>query len=170
MNIDIRQTDSLTETEYLTLFHWGEDVFGANDLNLVWRMKTAHLIVFEDDRPVSHVGVLRHAVAVGGRTVTVGGVGGVVTLPEAQKKGYARLLMGRVAELFVSEWRVEAGLLFCLPRMVPFYGALGWERIEDEITIEQPGGAVKSPMGAMILSCRENCWPGGAVNLNSLPW
>jgi GNAT superfamily N-acetyltransferase len=170
MAIEIKRTDFLSEAECRHLFEWGEDIFGANDLNLTWRFKTAHFLLFEDDRLVSHVGVLQHAVSVGDETVTVGGVGGVVTRPEAQGKGHAKTLMGRVADCFTREWAVAAGLLFCLPRMVPFYRSLGWEKIEDPVLIEQPDGSVESPMGIMILPCRENCWPGGKVNLNSLPW
>ena len=90
---------------------------------------------------MSHVGVLRHAVSVAGRPVTVGGVGGVVTLPEAQKKGYAGRLMRRAAEFFARGAAVQAGFLFCLPHMVDYYEKLGWPVHE----CHSPGTTARRP-------------------------
>jgi Acetyltransferase (GNAT) domain len=65
-------------------------------------------------------------------------VGGVVTVPEAQKKGLARRLMQHTAEFFEREWKVDAGLLFCLPKLTAYYEALGWQEVESPVLIEQP--------------------------------
>jgi integrase len=48
------------------------------------------------------------------------GVGGVVTVPGAQKKGLARRLMQHTAEFFEREWKVDAGLLFCFPKLTAY--------------------------------------------------
>lgn len=89
----IRQADSLTAAEKQQLFSWGKDVFGVETLNLSWRPKNLHFLLDSGREPVSHVGVLRQAIAVNGQSVTVGGVGGVVTVPAAQKQGHARRLL-----------------------------------------------------------------------------
>jgi GNAT superfamily N-acetyltransferase len=170
MNFQIKQTDSLSEAEYQHLFHWGEDVFGANSLNLRWRPKTLHLLLYEDEILVSHVGVLPHTVYVGNSPVKVGGVGGVVTLPAAQKKGYAGILMRRAAELFERDWQVEAGLLFCLPKMVRYYENLGWRKIDEPVFIEQTDGVVESPIGIMVLPLNGHEWRKGKIELKSFPW
>jgi aminoglycoside 2'-N-acetyltransferase I len=170
MNFQIKQTDSLSEAEYQHLFHWGEDIFGADSLNLRWRPKTRHFLLYEGENLVSHVGVLRHTISVGDLPVKVGGVGGVVTLPTAQKKGYARILMRNVAEFFERDWQVEAGLLFCLPRMVRYYENLGWRKIDESVFIEQTDGVVESPIGAMVLPFNGYEWRKGKIELKSLPW
>ena len=167
--IKIKQTESLSGDEWQKLFGWGEDIFGADDLKLTWRPKDLHFLLYEDEEPASHVGVLKHTILVGENPVTVGGVGGVVTVPEAQKKGYAARLMRRVAEFFEREWQTQAGLLFCLPRMVDFYESLGWQKVEEPILIEQPEGTITSPMGIMVLPLG-NAWQSGTVELKSLPW
>jgi GNAT superfamily N-acetyltransferase len=127
-------------------------------------------LIYEDGQPASHVGVLRHAVFVAGTPVTVGGVGGVVTAPEAQKKGYAARLMRRAAEFFENEWKVEAGLLFCLPKMIPYYESLGWRKINELVLIEQLDGVIESPIGIMVLPFGDGAWPDGEVELKSFPW
>jgi GNAT superfamily N-acetyltransferase len=170
MTFEIRQTDLLTESEYQNLFHWGDDVFGANAYNLTWRAKTLHFLIDEGENPISHVGVLKHTVYVDGAPVTVGGVGGVVTLPAAQRKGCAAHLMRHAEEFFARRWRVEAGLLFCLPKMNKYYENLGWRRIEEAVMIEQPGGVIESPMGVMILPLGDGKWQKGTIELRSPPW
>jgi GNAT superfamily N-acetyltransferase len=121
----------------------GKDIFGAESLNLHWRPKELHLLLYARGKAVSHVGLLKHTISVEGHFVTVGGVGGVVTIPEMQKRGYAWLLMQHAAKLF-GELQVDAGLLFCLQRMIPFYESLGWEIVGHPVMIEQPDGKIAS--------------------------
>ena len=106
--------------------------------------------MYSDGEPVSHVGVLKHVV-VSGEPATVGEVGGVVTVPEAQKKGFARQLMRHAAKFLEQDWEVDAGLLFCLPKLLAYYEALGWQGVETSVLIEQPNGKIVSPLRVMVL-------------------
>jgi len=169
MTKEIRQAKFLTEVETQKLFDWGDDIFGASSLNLHWRGKDHHFLLYIDDRPVSHVGVLKHVVNVAGQPVTVGGVGGVVTIPEEQNRGHARELMQHATRL-LAEWRVAAGLLFCLKRMVPFYESQGWQVVNQPVLIEQPDGEINSPLEVMVLPLGGRPWPDGRVKLDSFPW
>ena len=168
MTKEIRQTDSLTPAERTRLFEWGVNIFGVADSALRWRHKDVHFILSVDGEDVSHVGVLKHDVTVASEPIPVGGVGGVVTIPSAQRRGYAREVMSRVAEFFAS-WEVDAGLLFCLPKRVPYYASQGWQLVHDEVVIQQPDGNINSPLEVMVLPLRRS-WPQGKVELNSLPW
>jgi GNAT superfamily N-acetyltransferase len=169
MTREIRQADRLTEAENEKLFGWGDDIFGADDLNLRWRPKDVHFLMEVDREPVSHVGVLKHDISVGGRLLTVGGVGGVVTIAAFQKKGYARELMLHAVEFF-RQWRVDAGFLFCLQRRVPYYESQGWQVIDGPVIFEQPSGKIVSPLEVMVLLLGKASWPHGEVQLNSFPW
>ena len=169
MDEEIRRTEALTEEETQRLFGWGENIFGvAPDLS--WRSKDCHFLLYAEGELVSHVGALKHGISVDGEPVRVGGVGGVATVLTAQKKGYARKLMRHAAEVFEREWKVDAGLLFCLPRLTSFYEALGWQRVKDSVLIEQPGGQLVSPMEVMVLPFGGKGWPSGSIELRSLPW
>src|ERR1044071_9575709 len=114
---EIKQVATLTDADRSKLFDWGVDIFGADHFKLRWRPKQLHFLMVADGEVVSHVGVLKHEIKVGDQAVAVGGVGGVVTVPAAQNRGYASELMRHTAGFF-SNWDVEAGLLFCMPRRV----------------------------------------------------
>ena len=166
----IRIAGQLTEDEFQTLFKWGENIFGIEDGLFQWRPKDVHLLAETGGRVVAHVGLLRHSVEVAGRGVEVGGVGAVVTVPEAQGRGYAQAGMRRAAEFMCGEMGVEAGLLFCRDPLVPFYARLGWQLLADPVEVEQPQGKILMPLNVMVLPCEGRSWPAGAVRLNSLPW
>jgi GNAT superfamily N-acetyltransferase len=167
---EIRTAEALSDTEKQQLFGWGDDIFGAASLNLSWRPQDLHFLLYADGRAGSHVGILKQVVSVGGQPVLVGGVGSVVTVPGAQKKGCAAQLMREAARFLEQKWRVDAGLLFCLQRTVPFYARLGWQTIEQQVMIEQSAGKIASPLPAMVRPMGRRVWPSGTVELNSLPW
>jgi hypothetical protein len=101
---------------------------------------------------------------------TVRGVGGVVTVPGAQKKGLARRLMQHTADFFEREWKVDAGVLFCLPKLTAYYEALRWREVEGPVLIEQPSGKIVSPLCVRALPLVGEGWSSGSIELGSLPW
>ncbi|HEX8494568.1 MAG TPA: GNAT family N-acetyltransferase [Pyrinomonadaceae bacterium] len=170
MTEEIRQANVMTDEEKEWLFNWGEDIFGVTSYDLKFRPKDVHFFMDVDGVPLSHTSLLKHEVSVKGQPVKVAGLGGVVTRPEAQGKGYAGRLVRHAAEFFKREWDVEAGLLFCLPRLVSYYESLGWQNIAGPVLIEQPSGRRWSPVPTLILPCHGRAWPTGEVELGSLPW
>jgi GNAT superfamily N-acetyltransferase len=167
---EIRQAESLTDEQKQRLFGWGDNIFGVASYKLSWRPKDLHFLLYLDGEPVSHVGVLKHVISLNGEPATVGGVGGVVTLPEAQKKGFARRLMRHTAKFFEREWKVDGGLLFCLPGLKSYYEALGWQEVESAVVVAQPNGKIASPLPVMVLPLSEGGWSSGSIDLRSLPW
>lgn len=166
----MRLTQSLTNEERQALFFWSKDVFGVEDADYRWRPKEFHFVTEEDGRPVSHVGVLKTVVRAGGREVTVGGVGGVVTVPEAQGRHHVHAAMRRAAAFMCDELGVEFGMLFCLPRLAAFYERQGWQYVEDEVEIDQPAGKRLWPYRVMVLPCGARTWPPGRIEVGGLPW
>src|SRR5918993_610567 len=136
MSVEIRLADRLSDGERRALFEWGEDPFSLGALKIRWRPKELHFVVEAAGRAVSHVGLLRHTVAVGGRPVTVGGVGGVITVGEAQGSGYANLALERAPAFMRDELDGEVGFLFCRDPLVPFYERHGWHLIAAPVTVE----------------------------------
>jgi hypothetical protein len=170
LSVEIRYTEALTEEERQALFGWGEDIFGIEDRNYRWRPKEYHFITEESGHPLSHVGVVRTAVSVGGRTLTVGGIGGVVTVPAAQGRHLVHAAMLQAAEFICRELGAEFGMLFCLPRLEPFYARQGWQALEDEVEIDQPDGKIIWPYRVMVRPCGDRVWPAGRVEVGGLPW
>ncbi len=164
MEIHVFQT--LPDAERQALFGWGEDLFSVNALGLRWRSKDRHFVLYEDGSPLANASVLRHEV----RNRVVGGLGGVITLPEARGRSLARQVVGRATEFLRDDLGASFGLLFCLPRLVPFYRSLGWQVVEPGVLIDQPGGKIPSPVPVMILPLKDETWPAERVDLDSLPW
>src|SRR4051812_36040152 len=170
MNEEIKQSPTLTDDEFQTLFCWGEDIFGDLAHALTWRPKDLHFVLYRDGKPVTHVGLLQHVITVNRQQVSVAGVGGVVSIPEVQRLGLAQRLMRHATDFFSREWIVSAGLLFCLPKLEHYYARLGWQTIAGPVTFAQPSGQTISPMLVMVLPLQGFKWPEGAVDLQSLPW
>ena len=161
---------ALTVAEHITLYEWGADLFGSEHLHLEWRPKDWHALCYEGTQLVSVTGVLKHEVLVKNRPVTVGGVGGVVTVPGAQRHGHATALLRCAAGFIHEELAARFGMLFCREAMVPFYERLGWVVVLDRVLIDQPSGSIQSPLAVMTLSCQKEHWPEGEVKLCSQPW
>lgn len=129
------------------------------------------VLLWEDDRLVSHIGIMERIIEVGGRPVHVAGVRSVMTLPSHQGRGYASQAMTRTAEYIAESMpQAEHGLLCCLDRRVPLYSRLGWSVIPDRTVYEQPEGPTVCPVNIMVKPFRGKPWPGGEVDLKGLPW
>ena len=170
MGAEIRFAEALTDEERESLFGWGKDIFGLEDADYRWRSKELFIITEEGGRALSHVGLVKTRVRVGGREVTVGGVGGVVTRPEAQGRRLVHAAMREAAAYMCEELGVEFGMLFCLPRLTPFYERQGWQLVSAEVEIEQPAGPVVWPYHVMVLPCGGRVWPDGRIEVGGLPW
>jgi GNAT superfamily N-acetyltransferase len=170
MAVEFRLDTRISDEEYQQLFCWDIDIYGDDLYQLQWRPRHWRLYVYANRQLVSHVGMVRHTVLVGGHAVVVGGIGQVVTVPAAQRRGYACRALEKAARFLRDELQVEFGLLFCLERMLPFYARLGWQTIDGPVWIEQPGKKIICPLPVMVLPFQHRIWPTGTVDLCSLPW
>lgn len=171
MGVEIRLSKELTPEEWRALFAWGENIFGTEDIDYRWRPKEWHFIAEEDGRPLAHVGVVKVSVKAGGREVTAGGVGGVVSTPEGRGRRLVHEAMRRATDFICGELGAEAGMLFCLERLVAFYARQGWRLVEEEVEFEQPDRkVVSSPFRVMVLPCGGREWPAGRIEIASFPW
>lgn len=166
----IRRVSELSATEQQQLFKWGPDPFGVAHLKLEWRPKEQHLVLDQAGLPVSHVGLLRHDVHSGGRVVRLAGLGGVVTVPGSRGHGYASHLVRCAWRLAREEWSVQAGVLFCLPRLVPFYERLGWRVLEQPVEVEQSSGRILAPIPVMVYPAHNAAVVDVPLVLASPPW
>jgi GNAT superfamily N-acetyltransferase len=168
--VNMRIVEHLSEEQRQVLHGWGADPFGLEACGLRWRSKDRHVLRYDDGRLVAKASVLKHRLFVAGQPLWVGGVGGVITIPAAQKRGHATALMQFIAAYLRDDLCVPFGLLFCREALMPFYARLGWQLVQEQVVIEQPGGDVLSPVPVMVLACSAAAWPEGSVRLASEPW
>lgn len=147
------------------------DVFELASMNTQWRAKNDHFIFYRDDEPLAHVGILDGiAIVAGNVSLTVAGIGGVITQQDHRRKGLARGLLGYVTRILSRENRSDFAMLFCHDRLVPYYSKLGWSLLSDSVEVRQGGGYIKSPLNTMVLPLRGLPWPGGPVVVHELPF
>ena len=167
---EVRLTQMLSDDERRILLGWGDDIFDIGQLDWHGRKKEWQILGYAGGQLVSRVGILKTVVYVAQLPLSIGGIGGVVTIPTAQRKGYARLLLQQAAVFMAETLQVEFGLLFCLPRLLPFYQGAGWQEVTSPVFIDQPAGRMASPVPVMWLACgSEQSWPAGVAEVG-LPW
>jgi GNAT superfamily N-acetyltransferase len=147
------------------------DVFELASMNTQWRAKNDHFIFYRDDEPLAHVGILDGiAIVAGDVSLTVAGIGGVITQQDHRRKGLARGLLGYVTRILSRENRSDFAMLFCHDLLVPYYSKLGWSLLSDSVEVRQGDGYIKSPLNTMVLPLRGLLWPGGPVVVHELPF
>jgi aminoglycoside 2'-N-acetyltransferase I len=170
MEIEVKRTGELTETERTYIDAWLIQQFGAESHGYAWSDVDWHVLLRVNGQLVSHVEIVERMGTVDGRPVKLGGIGGVVTLPEWRGRGLATSTLERAATFMRDDLRVAFGLLICGRDMIPFYGRLGWQVVEGPLMFDQPGGKVVFDDATMVLPCVENEWPEGMIDLCGLPW
>lgn len=169
--MNIRVSETLTETERHQLFEWGTDIFGIEQLALDWRRKDWHVFVEVDGSVVSHAGVVKdQSVTVGNEQLAVSGIGGVVTIPEARTRGYAREVVRGAISLIGNDPAIEFAMLFCREPLIDFYSQMDWIEVRSPVLIKQNVGVVPSPLRVMVKCMAEQEWPSGPVIVNGHPW
>ena len=167
---EIQTKSKLTEEETETLFGWGDDLWNNDRYGLTWAGSDVQFVGLENGKPVTHAGMFYHTVEIAGRDIELGGLNGVITLPQARGKGYGSQIVGAAEDHARDQSTAEFGMLFCHPELVEFYGPRGWHPIDGPVTIDQPDGPRLTPHTVMVYPFRDTMWPDGPFNLNSYPW
>lgn len=167
---EIIRTENLTEQQEQALFGWSPDPFQSAGQGLCWRSKDFHLVLLLDGEPASHVGLLRDTILVAGESLAVAGFGGVITVPSYQGRGLALQCLAEAQAIVSREWGMNYGMLFTFPRLVDFYGKLGWVVWESPVWVDQPEGSLVIPRTTMVHSWNGGRWPEGVTKVTGLPW
>ncbi len=178
MRIDTTPVADLTPADHaelraLTAAVYTPDVIAAlPETRVTWAATTWSIRVRDDDdRLVSHVGMLTRAVEVDGMPTMIGGIGGVKTHPDARGRGYAAAAIRAATTFFTDDLGVAFALLVCLPPTIPYYEQLGWQRFHGTLLIAQPGGTIPFTTNLpMVLPARAATPLDGTINLCGYPW
>lgn len=163
----------LTAAQKRTLYHWGEDIFGVSGIDtagLRWREFLTGFLLTVDGQPTSYFRALSQVCCVNGAPVLVGGLGGLVTLPSAQRRGYGSRLVKAALTALRDHWHVEAALAFCLDPLLAFYRRLGALVIPCPVIVESETGPRAAPFHALWWPFRNDLWPVTTFDLRSPLW
>ena len=135
-----------------------------------WAAPQWHVLASIDGALAASARLFERGIAVAGQSMHVGGVGGVMTLPEWRHRGLASLTLRRAAAFMRDELKVEFALLLCRDAVAPVYARLGWQFVAGPTTFDQPSGRATYPRRTMVLTLGKVSWPHGPIDLCGLPW
>jgi len=177
MKIEFVATDQLSDTQKENLKQLRVAVYPAAVLatligkDYTWASPQWSILVWDEDKLVSRVGLVVREIISNGETKVIGGIGGVMTHPERQDKGHATMAMREASRLFHEELQVVYALLFCSSRLIEFYKRLQWKPFEGQVFVQQLRGKIEfSANNAMVLDVKESAPLKGSLDLNGLPW
>jgi aminoglycoside 2'-N-acetyltransferase I len=124
-----------------------------------------------DGTLVSYVGIVVREARHDGRPVRVGGIGGVKTHPAARRRGLAARAVRRAIEFFGEEANVDFGLLVCEPRLLEYYGGLGWRAFGGRVMTRQHGAPAEFTFNrVMTCAVRAPAPVTGTIDLMGPAW
>ncbi len=136
-----------------------------------WSHAGHWVVGYLGQEPVTAVGIYGREVAVEGATKRAAGIGGVMTHPDHEKKGYATQALDAALAYIDSEIAPDFTLLFVEPHNLAFYEKRGWRPFAGEVIVEERGRRAVFPyMGAMV---RDGVGPApvsGSIDLLGKPW
>jgi predicted GNAT family N-acyltransferase len=166
------ELDRLSEPYWKELVAGEQEPFGGVGEDLAWRDKTRNIGIREDDgRLVAAAGVIVAEVRIEQEPAfEVVGLGGLIVTRNARGRGLARMLCQSLIEL-AGELEVQRAMLFCQPKLMPFYRELGFVPIDAPVWADQPSGRIEMPLQAMWKTLdAEVKWPSGRVELLGEPF
>jgi len=173
MELIARRDADVTPEERALLAEWQQDSFGGQTwaAEYAWTPPEWRLLLVDAGEPVSHLKVVTRVCTVGTGVARVGGIGSVMTPTPLRGRGYASELLRRAHDFMFDTVQVELGMLFCLPRLLPYYAQRGWTEVRSIVWMEHPDhGRSPWPHGAMVLPRPGTEWRDAAIDVRGLPW
>lgn len=140
------------------------------DEDISWAPSILHIYGKIEARIVSNVGVIKREILVGDCRFMVGGIGGVATLPQYRRRGYARQLFEQANEYLKKDHDISFGMLFCAPEKVQYYALSGYIEVHNPLYIHIKGQRKLFTDTKMVLPISTTPWPEGEVDIQGSPW
>ncbi len=170
LQINIRHSENLSEIENREIEEVDHLAFTGPPDDVDWSSPEWFVVGKLAGHVVSIVGILKRCIRVGDTLLEVGGVGGVATHPDYQRRGYGSALLQRASVFMHIDLRVDFGLLVCDQDMVSFYRKLGWQTAQQEMVFDFQGTKRLFKEKTMLLPLGERPWPRGTIDLCGPPW
>lgn len=133
-----------------------------------------HVIAYDDDVAVGHVGWARREITVGDQIVAIAGVGGVLVSGSARGARLGERLMNAAGASMRDAGGIDFGYLGCREEVVPFYRSCGWIRVRaPERSLNRAGRPSLDPPGQPLLVFAVDStteWPDGVIDLRGRAW
>lgn len=128
------------------------------------------ILVSRDGEIVSCTGIVLTEGEMEGRTLVIGGVGGIATHPEHRGRGYAAASIEMAME-WIGDHSAEFALLVCRGELVPYYEKLGWRVFDGTLRVTQFGEPETFTFNVVMVRPVCGAAPSvGVIDLLGPPW
>ena len=153
--------------DHLAFSYQGEE----EDNGIEWANATTWFTLgWLGGRLVSLLGVVDRTIYIGGQSLSIAGIGGVATHPEFQRRGFAANVLQAAAEQMRRLGGYDFAMLYCDPKLIPYYAKSGYRQVLNRIYILQHGQQVLFEDHQMVLPLSGKSWTDGDVDVNGPPW
>ncbi|MFN8466789.1 MAG: GNAT family N-acetyltransferase [Caldilineaceae bacterium] len=138
--------------------------------NREWAGPSHRVLIWDGNgRLVTHAGLLVRRALANEQPVRVGGIGGVMTLPEMRRQGLAAIAVASGVEFFRQLGDVDFALLVCKPHLLAYYGRLGWRKFSGRLLVRQWGKTEDFTFNE-VMTYPIQYAPEGVIDLLGPPW
>jgi aminoglycoside 2'-N-acetyltransferase I len=124
----------------------------------------------DEDEALSHTGIIIREGKADQKSVKIGGIGGVMTHPQARKQGLASQVIERAFEFFLQQ-EVDFALLVCEPPLITIYEKMGWQAYKGDLLVTQQQKPCKFTFNMpMVRSVRTDISTSNVIDLLGPPW
>lgn len=175
LRVDIYAADAVSIELQLLIREWGALCFPDGGAPFQWSNDEPwQAVTFDGDTPVSSLAIFDRVVTVGGEAIRFGGLGGVMTPPQYEGRGYASRMLQDVNTFMRQEMGVPFAFLVTHTGLIPFYGRAGWQVVERPVWFSQPDREDRVTFDdeaiSMVVALGERPLPDGEIDLCGLPW
>lgn len=121
-------------TEWSNIFHhdnlYMSETYPPDD-------QPIHFVLAEGDTLISYAAILEVILDHCGRTYQIYGFGNMFTFPPFRKQGYGSQVL-QSATQYIKTSPVDAAILFCDPKLEPFYATQGWKATRSPTRLGGP--------------------------------
>jgi hypothetical protein len=152
---------------------WSDDAFGNLAICKEFEYQSGAdycVLVYRGEELVSFAAVLKREIKVDGKSLVMGGVGGVITDPSFRQMGYASIAMKESLRIIFSALRADIGGLLCLGETSRFYSNLGWIHSNARAKIRKQDQVTEWPESFMFYCRDDEKLSPVDVDLCGLPW
>lgn len=127
----------------------------------------------ENNRIISHIGVVDRNIRVGDKVVRVAGMQNIFILPEFRGQGLFDVLMKEAMDK-AADYGFDYGFLFCIPEIEKIYRQCGWFKLpHSSILLTGESGKERVLPGkniAMYFPLKFDTFPAGGIHLQGNDW
>ncbi len=166
--IEIKPESDLAPERKVAVDEMFDREFGRD--SLVYADAHWYAVGVIEGKLVGRVGILERTISVGQELLQVGGICGVVTVPEYRDRGIASVLLDESIAFIKKRLSLPFALLTCNSRLEAFYKRLGWKTVNGPTVFTQPDGIRTCAGLTMVVELGSRLWPEGPIDLRGLPW